>query len=163
MRVHSSVLAIGLAGSFALASIASADETVPFRGTWSGTTVSAMPDPGGQPAFLVVSEGYGEATRLGRFFMSSPHLSFFDLSVAGEQIFTAANGDMLFATFAGQFAGDPAVALEATLTATITGGTGRFAGATGTYDFHIIATFNGAGYDSVATIDGEISSVGSAK
>jgi hypothetical protein len=147
------------------APVASAGETVPFRGDWSGSTVSAIPDPGGQPAFLVVSEGFGNATELGHFFMSSPHLSFFDFSVIGEQHFTAANGDMLFATFAGQFQGDPTVALEATLTATITGGTGRFAGASGTYDFHIIATpaASGFGFDSVATIDGEISSVGSTK
>lgn len=148
-----------------IAAPVAAGDRVSFRGVWSGQTVSAMPDPSGAPAFLVVSQGYGRATHLGRFFMSSPHLSFADFSVVGDQIFTAANGDMLFATISGQFVGNPAERLEATLAGTITGGTGRFVGATGSYDFHIVATpaASGFGFDSVATFDGLVSSVGSNK
>jgi len=48
----------------------------------------------------------------------------------GNFTFTAANGDQLFATFLGLGVGDPIASITETLT--ITGGTGRFAGASGT-------------------------------
>jgi hypothetical protein len=141
----------------------SAAEFVPLRGYWVGTTVSATPVAPG--VVLVVSSGTGNANQLGRFEMTSPHLTYLDtLAVEGEQIFTAANGDTLIAHFTGQFVPQPDGSLEATLECDISEGTGRFAGATGSYDFHIIAVPNGTtGFDSVATIDGEISSVGSNK
>ena len=167
MRVRRSIVCLAILAVAVFARPAAADDMVPFGGTWTGSTVSAIPDPGGEPAFLVVSEGFGNATQLGRFFMSSPHLSYLaDLRIIGEQNFTAANGDTLFATIEGQLAGfgaPPQPIVTGTLTGTITGGTGRFEGAAGTYDFHIIATWNGNGYDSIAAIEGEISSVGSTK
>ena len=48
----------------------------------------------------------------------------------GSYTFTAANGDQLFATFLGLGVGEPIANITETLT--ITGGTGRFAGASGT-------------------------------
>ena len=138
-----------------------ADELVPFKGSWHGITLSATPteDP---DVVLVVSGGEGQGTHLGHFQMVSPHytvLSTFE--VFGEQLFTAANGDRLFATISGQFQPTPEGNLEATLSGVITGGTGRFAGATGSYDFHIVATPVAPGvFESTATIDGTISSVG---
>ena len=140
---------------------ASAAEFVPFSGYWVGTTVSATPVA--PNVVLVVSSGTGNATQLGRFEMTSPHLTYLDtFAVDGEQIFTAANGDTLVADFTGQFIPQADGSLEATFECVITGGTGRFAGATGSYDFHIVAVPNGTtGFDSAATIDGEISSVGS--
>jgi hypothetical protein len=128
---------------------ASAAEFVPFSGYWVGTTVSATP--------------IAPNVVLGRFEMTSPHLTYLDtFAVDGEQIFTAANGDTLVADFTGQFIPQADGSLEATLECVLTGGTGRFAGATGSYDFHIVAVPNGTtGFDSAATIDGEISSVGS--
>ena len=135
-----------------------ADEESPFKGTWEGQTVaadfSAFP-----PIVGVVASGTGEATQLGRFTMVSPHSNnVFTLEVEGVQNFTAANGDTLTAHFTGAFTGDPAARLEATLPCTITGGTGRFAGATGRYAFHIVAEPlpDGTGYASVAAIDGFI-------
>jgi len=141
----------------------SAAEFVPFTGYWVGTTVSATPVA--PNVVLVVSSGTGNATQLGRFEMTSPHLTYLDtFAVEGEQIFTAANGDTLVAQFTGQFIPQPDGSLEATLECEITEGTGRFADATGSYDFHIVAVPNGTtGFDSVATIDGAISSVGSRK
>ena len=140
---------------------ASAAEFVPFSGYWVGSTVSATPIA--PNVVLVVSSGTGNATQLGRFEMTSPHLTYLDtFAVDGEQIFTAANGDTLTAEFTGQFIPQADGSLEATLECVITGGTGWFAGATGSYDFHIVAVPNGTtGFDSAATIDGEISSVGS--
>ncbi|HEX6314291.1 MAG TPA: hypothetical protein VFZ73_05505, partial [Gemmatimonadaceae bacterium] len=55
-------------------------------------------------------------------------------SVTGTVTFTAANGDVLFATLAGPFASNASLAtLQAT--ATLTGGTGRFISATGSATF----------------------------
>lgn len=136
-----------------------AGELVPFRGTWEGSTVSAtFPAPG---VVFVVSDGEGEATRLGRYFMTSPHFTYLATgTVEGEQNFTAANGDVLNATFSGQLLPRADGCLEGTLPSTITGGTGRFADATGSYDFHIVACPGPTGYDSVAVFEGAISSNG---
>ena len=141
-----------------------AGELVPFRGSWEGSTVSATESSPG--VVLVVSDGEGEATHLGRYFMSSPHFTYLATGmVEGEQNFTAANGDILNATFSGQLVPRADGCLEGTLPATITGGTGRFADATGSYDFHIVACPGlpgpaGPTFDSVATIDGWVSSPG---
>jgi hypothetical protein len=149
-----------LVAAFVCGSIAGAKEFVPFKGKWQGSTLSAEPteDP---KVVLVVSGGSGQATRLGRFTMVSPHFTVLStFEVFGEQIFTAANGDTLTAEISGQFQPTPDGALEATLEGTIIGGTGRFAGASGSYDFHIIARPAAFGFDSTATFTGTISSVG---
>ena len=150
-----SVLLFGIALSGAALR---ADEVAPFKGTWEGKTVaadfSAFP-----PIVGVVASGTGEATQLGHFTMVSPHLNnVFTFEVEGDQNFTAANGDTLTAHFTGVFTPHPDGSLESTIPCTITGGTGRFAGATGEYDFHIVATPlpDGSGYASVATIDGVV-------
>ena len=136
-----------------------ADDTVPFKGTWSGSTISATPIS--ETVVLVVSSGSGNATQLGRFVMTSPHLTYLDtLAVEGTQVFVAPNGDTINATISGQFV-PTSEGLEATLAGVITGGTGRFAGATGSYDFHIVARPAAFGFDSTATIDGTITTVGS--
>lgn len=135
---------------------ASAGKHVPFKGTWSGQTVSAMPLPDDPFVIAVVSTGTGNVTHLGRYTMTSPHLSYLLTGFAeGRQEFTAANGDQLTATFAGFFTPTPDGLLTADLQATITGGTGRFAGATGNYTFSIV--FDPATFLSFATIDGMIS------
>jgi hypothetical protein len=138
---------------------ATAGDHVPFKGGWSGQTVSAAPLPDNPLVIAVVSSGEGEATHLGRFKMTSPHLSYLLTGFAeGEQNFTAANGDTLTAHFSGFFTPTPDGFLAADLRATITGGTGRFAGAAGGYTFSIV--FDPATFQSMATIDGTISKTG---
>jgi hypothetical protein len=152
------ILTLGMAVSQAAAA-----DVVPFRGYWAGTTVSATPVA--PNVVLVVASGSGNATQLGRFVMTSPHLTYLDtFAVEGEHVFTAANGDTLIAHFTGQFVQNADGDLEATFDCVITAGTGRFEGATGSYDFHIVAVANGTtGFDSAATIDGVISTAGSNK
>jgi hypothetical protein len=134
---------------------AAAGQDRPFRGQWQGSTVSATPVEEG--VVLVVSAGTGRATHLGRFEMISPHLTFLQtFELAGEHNYTAANGDQLFADFSGQLTPNPDGSLEGTLESTIIGGTGRFAGATGSYQFHLIARPAEFGFDSTATIRGTI-------
>ncbi len=75
-------------------------------------------------------------------------------------MFTAANGDSLTATFTGQASptATPGV-LTIEETATITGGTGRFSDATGTFTAHrVFSQLTGV---TTGSIEGWISSPGS--
>jgi hypothetical protein len=102
---------------------------VPFRGSWDAVeTAVAVP-----PILFVDSNAAGHATLLGQYTAT------FDFQVdlrtamaSGTFTMTAANGDTLFGTFTGHAtpAGSFAAIVE---TDTITGGTGRFAGATGIF------------------------------
>ena len=127
---------------------------VPFKGVFSGQAISAEPtdDPG---VLLITTVGDGNATQLGDFTIVSPHLAdLFTLEVEGTQIFTAANGDTLTASFTGQFSLTDGGLLAASIDCTITGGTGRFAGAGGGYTFDIV--FDPATLTSLSVIDGTI-------
>jgi hypothetical protein len=132
--------------------------SVPLKGSWSGVTVSA--DGTNFPVVAIVAEGSGELTHLGRYFMSSPHTTnVFTGETIGDQIFTAANGDTLTAFCEGFPAPQPNGHVVGTLDCEITGGTGRFEGATGTYMFFLDATAlpDGSGFATNAEINGEIS------
>ena len=75
----------------------------------------------------------------------------------GTYTFTAANGDTLTASFTGQ--AQPAPPLVSIVEhATITGGTGRFSGATG--NFTVNRTFNQATGATEGSFEGTISSIG---
>jgi hypothetical protein len=131
-------------------------ELVPFHGNWTGHTISA--EPVSPVIVAVVSAGSGTATHLGSFQMITPHLSFLEtLEIQGTQIFTAANGDVLYGTTPGHLAPNPDGSLEGTLHCTILGGTGRFQGATGSYAFHLIARPAAFGFDTTADFSGVIS------
>ncbi|HZT78292.1 MAG TPA: hypothetical protein VFA27_16675 [Vicinamibacterales bacterium] len=146
----SSVLLFLVAAAPALAG-----DAVPFKGVWSGSTISAVPLTPDQ--VMVVASGSGHATIVGKFVMTAPHISFLSTgAVEGTQVFVAANGDALYATFSGALAPNAEGNLEGVLPATITGGTGRVAHATGSYAFHIVARPAAFGFDSTASIDGTI-------
>jgi hypothetical protein len=142
-----------------------AEHMVPFKGTWTGVTISA--DPTDFPVVAVVSAGGGRITHLGRNTMISPHTTnVITGETIGEQIFTAANGDTLTAHCEGSPAFQPDGTVVGSLECTFTSGTGRFAGATGGYEFFLVAsprTDGGPGFETVADINGSISSVGSSK
>ena len=130
---------------------------VPFKGVSEQQAISAVPvDP---DHVLVTTVGEGNATHLGNFTFVSPHLSgLSDFSIDGTQNFTAANGDELYGKLSGNLAPfvdtDGHVYLVGTVAGTITGGTGRFAGATGRYGFTIV--FDTETAHSFGTIDGQI-------
>jgi hypothetical protein len=113
------------------AALAAAHGTArPLTGTGAGTTAlnlatgAATADFTGQLSHLGVETGHDDLTvtitSAGTF------------SYKGTETLVAANGDTLFATISGSGMATPA-AVRDTDTATITGGTGRFAGASGTY------------------------------
>ncbi len=145
-----------LLAGMALASSPSAwaAEQVPFKGRAEGAITNAVPAPGGIMLTVLAS---GNATQLGRF--SRVEELLFDPgtgSVAGDIVFTAANGDQLFGTVAGGF-NSPTTAIG---TYTFTGGMGRFANATGGATFSL-STPDGVHF----TVDfvGTLSSVGSSR
>jgi hypothetical protein len=131
-----------------------ADDQVPFQGRAEGATTSVSPDPGGV-VLTVLAEG--NATSLGRFSREETVL-FNPLTgtLSGTAVFTAANGDQLFGTLEGGFI-SPSTATGAY---TFTGGTGRYANATGSADF-VVSTPDGI-HISVE-FKGTLSSVGSNK
>lgn len=129
----------------ALVSLSSSDvtaESVPFKGSWSGETISAVPI--GPTTVSIVSEGGGELTHLGSYTMVSPHTSDLFGITEGDQIFTAANGDELTAYCQGTPVFDMnTFTVTGTLDCEVTSGTGRFADASGTYEFAFTSTLVG--------------------
>jgi hypothetical protein len=147
-----------LAGAAAPSWASRADAT-PFRGTFDGTqTVTPLPPFPPTSASVDVTAS-GTSTHLGRFTMELPHIVDFTTSSAtGTATITAASGDTIVATFTGHAVPGPVVAI--TEQATVVSGTGRFAGATGT--FTITRLFVQADGVTTGTIEGTISAPGAA-
>jgi hypothetical protein len=113
------------------AGLAAATE-VPFKGSFEGTlTVSPPTEPPFLPSFIAAT---GNATHLGRFTLEIPHIVNTATRIGtGTFEFRAADGDMLTADFVGVATVIAPGVLSTVDTATITGGTGRFANATGSF------------------------------
>jgi hypothetical protein len=131
-----------------------AGRSVPFKGFLEGTQTVTPLEP---PNALVNGEATGNATHLGRFTVQFPHTVNFETARGeGTFTFTAANGDTLTADFFGFAQQGQIVSIEEE--ATIKGGTGRFAGATGA--FIVRRQFNPASGVTTGTFDGTISTPG---
>ena len=134
MKRYSSTasLALAVVAILGLTGPVPAGEQVPFKGRFEGdVTVTPL-----APPFLsVLVDATGNATQLGRFTLDIPHVvNRADLSAIGTYEFTAANGDTVIAEFTGiATPTDVPGVLYIEETATIIGGTGRFAGATGSF------------------------------
>jgi hypothetical protein len=123
---------------------ATAKDKVPFKGHAEGTVTGAEPVEDG---VLLTVSATGQATHLGRFTRDESVVLHEDGTLAGTIIFTAANGDQLFADAQGEFISST----TAVGTYTFTGGTGRFTDAFGSASFtgvtldgiHINVTFHG--------------------
>ncbi len=113
---------------------ASARVQVPFRGVVSGSVISITPlDACNQ---LTEAVNGGNATHLGRFTGTAQFvLDVCNLTYVGSYVFTTANGDSISGPFVGSLTPTAVQGVfDNTETAFITGGTGGFAGATGTFD-----------------------------
>lgn len=152
-----SCLALALVTVFSCVAQAAAKE-VPFKGTLDGEVTVTPVNP---PIFFVDIEGGGNATHLGKFTVSVPHTVDRATRLAsGEYLFTAANGDTVTAEFIGQsFLTDVPGVLYIVETAVITGGTGRFAGATGSFTvervFDTITGLTSGSFDGTITSPGK--------
>ena len=110
----------------------------PLTGEGSGTAtfdVGSVPFPG-------TATGTGNLSHLGagtysREFVILPGANG-TFSIAGTATFVAANGDALFSAFTGSGQNTSATTSEVTAHSIITGGTGRFDGATGTFDARVV-------------------------
>jgi hypothetical protein len=143
------------AGSHEVSAPSRAAQSVPFKGNFEGRqTVTPLQPPFG----LVNGSATGNATHLGLFTLEFPHTVNFATRVGeGTYTFTAANGDKLIADFTGQAQGGPPI-VSIVEHATVTGGTGRFAGATGS--FVVRRRFEPASGTTEGSFEGTISSVG---
>ena len=127
-------LFVGLVAAFTLSLASGAVSAVaaqtPFKGTVNavetGTTVF--------PTRFLDREGTGTATYLGRYTERvTMVINLPTMSSTGAARFTAANGDVLLATVAGQATRTSPTTLSIVEVYTITSGTGRFADATGSF------------------------------
>lgn len=142
-----------------------AGDLVPFKGNLAGTfTITPVPNAPPTLVDLVVTAS-GNGSHLGRFELSIPHRV--DRSTApptafGTYEFTAANGDTVTADFIGlsQPTATPGI-IEVVEIAVITGGTGRFAGATG--GFVSGRLVNQITRETTGTFKGSISRPGSGR
>lgn len=133
---------------------ARAGDQVPFTGGLVGLVSHTPVDD--QTDYVVV-EAAGTATQLGQFAVSVPH--FVDLptrTAAGSYEFTAANGDTVHGEFTGLATptSTPGV-ISIVESVTITGGTGRFAGASGS--FIVERLYDRIAGTTIGSFDGSIS------
>jgi hypothetical protein len=135
-----------------------ADDQVPFKGNLAGM---ATVTPLGGPFVAVELGATGTATHLGKFKLEAPHIvDQSTLTAIGTFTLTAANGNTLTADLAGTARMvEPPNVIAITETATVTGGTGRFTGATGS--IHVERVFNRATGVTTGSLDGWISTPGS--
>jgi hypothetical protein len=153
-RISFALAALAVLG---LAGPAAAGEQVPFKGSLAGDVTITPLTP---PYLQADVEATGNATQLGQFSLDIPHkVNRANGTALGSYEFTAANGDMLFADFTGQATPTetPGV-LYIEETATITGGTGRFAGATGS--FTVERLFDNIAGTTIGSFEGTISAPG---
>ncbi len=133
-------------------------EAVPFRGFIQGVETDVV-----QPPILSVDgSGTGIATQLGRFTVTyEVTVQLSDGSGIGSTQFIAANGDSIFTELIGLGTptGTPGINLIVELN-TITGGTGRFAGATGSFTVERLVDL--ATGSTSGSFNGTISSPGGA-
>ena len=119
------------APSFARSSQGSAEtKTKRIHGTLEAAETGVLQP--GTPLSVRHLEGDGTASHLGRYTAVADFtLNLATATATGHVTFTAANGDLLTGTTAGRAVVGGGIAVI-TETVTVTGGTGRFAGATGT-------------------------------
>jgi hypothetical protein len=125
-------LALAAFAVLGLAGPVTAGEQVRFKGRLEGDVTITPLAP---PFVSVLVEATGKANHLGKFTLEIPHVvNRATRTAIGSYEFTAANGDTLSADFTGKSTPTAtAGVLYIEETATITGGTGRFAGATGSF------------------------------
>ena len=115
-------------------------QDVPFKGRLDGVYTLTFPGP---TTLFVTGEGTGNATQLGRFrFEYDELVDLLTGTGTGTYELTAANGDTLTAEWTGSgFPTEDPTVLAIVENATITGGTGRFANASGSFTVERLFSF----------------------
>jgi hypothetical protein len=153
-------LALAVVSMLSLARPAAAGNEVPLKGDMQGDVVHTAVSP---TVDSVVISAVGNVAHLGTAAITSTHLvDRVARTAVGTYEFTAANGDTLRADFVGHATPTATPGILAIVEeATITGGTGRFEGATGS--FTIERLYDTVAGETIGTIEGSVSSPGSAK
>jgi hypothetical protein len=128
-RLYNFRALVAVLAALTLSVPAIAGEQVPFKGGSSGVSTVVGFDPVAAIVY-VHFVGTGQATHLGNF-TATGDVAIHEIEgiVLGIYTLTAANGDMIFLTMSGHGI-DP---FHASGAFTVVGGTGRFQGATGSY------------------------------
>ena len=152
------LLTVALAGQ-----AVAADKLVPFSGSLhakESIVLQGVP-PG---TFVADGSGGGIATHLGQSSVTwQLTVNLANGTATGSFTFTAANGDSIFTTISGTSEPPDASGVSQIVeTNTITGGTGRFEGAKGSFIVHRLIHLN-TGFTSGSFRDGTITSPGSIK
>jgi hypothetical protein len=148
----------------ALATPAAAQTQIPFNGTFHGSDTTS-PGPSPTTGFLrTIATGTG--AQLGRFsFTQELTLNFVNFTDTGSAQWIAANGDIIETTVVGSAVpGD--VVFTITEIHTITGGTGRFSGAQGSFTVHrthVVAASADGTHVTFGRFEGTITSPGPAR
>jgi hypothetical protein len=137
------------------AGLAAADKQTPLKGSLQGVEIADVQFP----KLFVDGSGSGKATHLGRFTMTYElEVDLLTSQTFGSSVFTAANGDSLATDITGlgtPTANADVVSVEEAHT--ITGGTGRFAGATGsfvrTYLLNLVTGVTSGSFDGIIVLD----------
>ena len=125
------VLLAALTLSLAVAAVTATAAETPFKGTVNAVETGETVFPNR----LLDRHGTGTATYLGNYTEHVTMQIFIPtLSSTGAPTFTAANGDTMTATVVGQATRTSPTTLSIVEHYTVTGGTGRFADASGTFD-----------------------------
>ena len=130
-------------------------EALPFRGTIATADRGSIAPPN----LLISGSAEGTATHLGRYTATYDAVAPLGQGTAtGSYVFTAANGDRFTATFVGSAAPVEPGVERFTEDLTIVSGTGRFAGATGTFTMRKLVNIDVAQGRSTGagTMEGEI-------
>jgi hypothetical protein len=131
----------------ALAGPAAGKKELPFRGSFRGLESFAV-EP---PLLLINGSGTAHATHLGHFTATWDREAFLaDGSQTASYHFIAANGDSLFVESIGQADLTLAPDIHVVELGTITGGTGRFAGAMGSFTLERVVVLTGPDSDTVS-------------
>jgi len=142
-----------------LAIPASAQTQVPFKGTFQGSDAVT-------PPATMATTATGTGTHLGKFSLKQEvTLNFLNFTDTGSAQWIAANGDSVYTTVVGSaIPGDVVFAI--TEIHTITGGTGRFAGAEGSFTVHrthVVALSDDETHVTFGSFNGTITSPGAAQ
>jgi hypothetical protein len=138
----------------ALAGSAAAEKEVPFRGSIQGFEIAEVQFP----SLFVDGSGSGNATHLGRFTLTYElEVDFLTHETFGSSVFTAANGDSLSTDITGFGTPTENPDVHSIVEVhTITGGTGRFAGARGnfirTYLLNLVTGVTSGSFDGTIVL-----------
>ena len=158
MKRHSfaASLALAVLAVLGLAGPVAAGEQVPFKGGLAGLDITTAVK---LPFVSVKVTATGNATQLGKFtFIELAMVNTATGTGTGTFLFTAANGGTVFGTISGKARLTAPNVLTIVENAMITGGTGRFAGASGS--FTATRLKNLVTGETTASFEGTISSPG---